>query len=195
LKHDYRKLRSKREPRWLPSEQAFCTGVPEALQPWLLDSSSLTHRLQQACSGLFQVEVVQQRWELPMRNERLALGMRVREYGLVRHVRLLCDGRACVFARTVIPRRTLRGAQRRLSKLGSKPLGAVLFADTSMRRGGLELARIRAGELLFQMAVCGLGVRPPEIWGRRSVFYLGKSGKPLLVNEIFLPGMKDCGGG
>jgi chorismate-pyruvate lyase len=30
---------------------------------------------------------------------------------------------------------------------------------------------------------------PEAIWGRRSVFYLAH--KPLLVNEIFLPGIEN----
>ena len=56
-----------------------------------------------------------------------------------------------------------------------------------MRRGPVELACIRRGEQMYATAVSGLRRRPAAIWGRRSVFRVG--GKPLLVSEVFLPGL------
>lgn len=111
--------------------------------------------------------------------------MRDNEGAVVRMVYLLCDGKPWVFARTVIPLRTLSGPQRRLTHLGSKPLGELLFADKTMRRGEVEVARLAAGSPVFSMAAQALKQKPGEIWGRRSVFYL--QGKPLLVSEMFLP--------
>jgi len=133
------------------------------------------------------VQLLEQCWARPMRNESLALGVRRWNYGLVRQVKLLCGNQPWVFARTVIPHSTFRGKQRRLAHLGNKPLGAMLFADTSMRRGELEIASIVPGQRLFDLATSDLKKKPEMIWGRRSVFYL--SGKPLLVSEIFLPGL------
>lgn len=155
--------------------------------PWLFDAASLTQRLRQACQGRFQVRVVGQGHARPLRDERITLGMRDHEYGLVRMVYLLCNGQPWVFARTVIPLRTLSGAQRRLGCLGTRPLGEVLFADHSMRRSEVEVARIIPGHKVFEIASDGLAKKPQEIWGRRSVFYL--QDKPLLVSEIFLPGL------
>jgi chorismate--pyruvate lyase len=62
----------------------------------------------------------------------------------------------------------------------------MLFADRGMRRGIVELARIRPGEMLYADAVRDPLQTPGEIWGRRSIFRLAH--KPLLVSEIFLPG-------
>jgi len=166
------------------------TGVPRELRCWLLDRASLTHRVRQACPGRFQVELVSQGFVPPMRNERRALRMRPAVRALVREVRLVCDGRPWVFARTVIPNRTLHGAQRQLGRLGTRPLGAVLFADRSMRRGEVQLARIRPGERMFDAAVGCRPQRPDAIWGRRSTFHVG--GKPLLVTEVFLPDVGGC---
>jgi len=90
-----------------------------------------------------------------------------------------------VFARTVIPASSLRGRLRRLSMLGTRPLGALLFADPGMRRDAPEIARIHPGHDIFLQAVQHSRARPAAIWGRRSVFYLDN--KPLLVSEIFLP--------
>jgi len=103
----------------------------------------------------------------------------------IREVYLLCDAQPWVFARTVIPTRTLTGPRRRLTRLRGKPLGAVLFADPAMKRSQIEIARIQNGQALFDDATSQLSVTPDEIWGRRSAFFLG--GKPLLVSEIFLP--------
>lgn len=170
------------EPVWRHREQLL-TLPP--LHEWLFDNGSLTRRLQQACAGEFRVEVVDQCWRQPRLNERRRLAMPPRRLALIRQVYLYCDDRPCVFARTIIPRETLSGAQRHLAVLGNRPLGAVLFADPHMYREPMEFARLQAGERLFTAAVQRLASPPAAIWGRRSLFYL--AGKPLLVNEIFLP--------
>lgn len=178
------------EPLWLTHERIARRRVPAALLAWLLDRASLTRRLQHACPGRFEVRLVNQGWARPMRSEARTLHMRLGNWALVREVWLCCNALPWVFARTVIPYRTLHGAQRQLGRLGTRPLGAVLFADRSMERGPVELACIRAGQRLFETAVVGLEQRPEEIWGRRSVFHVGN--KPLLVSEIFLPGIRQC---
>lgn len=122
-----------------------------------------------------------------MLNEAKALHIRRHHYALVRQVRLLCDGKPWVFARTVIPASTLKGAVRRLAYLGDKPLGAVLFADPSMQRDAIEIASLSARTCHYADALQGQRSRPKQIWGRRSVFYI--SNKPLLVSEFFLPGI------
>ena len=111
--------------------------------------------------------------------------MPFRERALIREVQLLCGETPWVFARTVIPVRTLTGAQRRLAWLGSRPLGAYLFADPAMQRGPVELVCIRPGAEMYQAAVKSLADHPGSLWGRRSLFRL--AGKPLLVCEMFLP--------
>lgn len=178
---------------WQPSRAVDHFQLPRWLASWLLDRASLTHRVRRACQGEFRVEVLSQGWQRPHREERLALQMRRNTLAMVREVRLLCDEQPWVFARTVVPLRTLSGAQRRLGELGSQPLGALLFTDRSLRRGELELARIEPGERLHAAAVAGTKSVPKEVWGRRSVFHV--RGKPLLVQELFLPALHGaCGG-
>lgn len=173
------------EPRWHSHRAGDRHGAPEDLLHWLLDRDSLTARLRAACRGCFRVEPRQQGWRRPLLDEARTLGLRPEDYAFVREVHLLCDDRPWVFARTVIPAGTLKGGRRRLAKLGRRPLGAVLFADHSMRRSPVEIARLLPGQPLFARAVGTLDKPPPAIWGRRSVFRL--SGQPLLVSEIFLP--------
>lgn len=173
------------EPVWRAGYRLNRAQLPEQWRDWLLDRSSLTLRLQHACSGRFRVEVISQRMEPPMLSEARALGRPPHELALVRQVRLLCDDEPWVFARTVVPLPSLRRGLRQLALLGSRPLGAVLFADPTMRRSEVEVARIKQGKRLFRRAMAGSSEAAGEVWGRRSVFTL--RGQPLLVSEFFLP--------
>lgn len=177
-------------PLWRQQRHMPRGLIPPTMASWLFDAASLTQRLRQICQGRFQVRVVSQQRVRPLRDERIALHMRDHEHALVRMVYLLCDGEPWVFARTVIPLRTLSGAQRRLGRLGTRPLGEMLFADRSMRRSAVAVAQIAPGSRLFALIAAGAGTvnlaqSLQSIWGRRSVFYL--QDKPLLVSEIFLP--------
>lgn len=172
--------------RWQPYRCYRRSEIPAALSIWLLDPASLTRRLQGLCAGEFRVRVLSQVRGRPRQDEARVLGMRRGGLAIIRQVQLLCDEEPRVYARTVIPVSSLRGRLRRLARLGAQPLGAMLFADRGMRRGVVELARIRPGETLYADAVRDPRQAHGEIWGRRSVFRLAH--KPLLVSEIFLPG-------
>lgn len=178
------------EPVWKQRGYLFNNNVSEDISCWLFDQGSLTRRVIQACDKQFRVEVVSQGWARPMLNEAIRLGMHNKEVALIRQVYLYCGDTPWVFARTVIPKKTLTGAQRYLAHLGNKPLGAVLFADPNMRRDEVEVARISSKQRLFNVATQHLTEQPDSIWGRRSVFYLNK--KRLLVNEVFLPAIHKC---
>lgn len=178
------------EPVWQPRRRLLGRNVPELAAQWLFDSSSLTRRVCEACAGRFRVDVLSQHWGRPMFNEARRLGLADRSIALIRQVHLLCDEQPWVFARTVIPRRTLSGPRRYLTQLGSRPLGAVLFADPSMRRDEVEVACIRPGQYAFDLATHKLDRQPRCIWGRRSVFFLER--ESLLVSEIFLPALVPC---
>lgn len=165
--------------------------MPASVRAWLLDPASLTARLKGICGNDFRVRVLRQQWRRPQTCEAQRLEMLRGEFALVREVHLHCAGRVLVYARTVIPRSTLMGRARSLARLGTRPLGEVLFADPGMRRGPLEIARIPRDTPEYRVF---LGVTDPgeSVWGRRSVFRL--SARPLLVSEIFLPGMPEFPG-
>ncbi len=179
-----------RESGWHFESRIFNYVLPQGLACWLYDPASLTARLIAACDQQFRVQVLSQGWGTPFHNEIKRLGLRARHKALIREVYLYCGDTPWVFARTVIPRSTLIGKQKYLANLGSKPLGAILFADPHMRRDQFEVACITPGEYLYNAATQASAKKPGQIWGRRSVFYL--SNKPLLVNEIFLPAIAQC---
>jgi len=170
---------------WRPVVRLSRAAIPEHYRAWLLDPSSLTQRVVAVCGGgRFRVQVLAQAWQRPYPDERRRLGLHNDTRALVRQVRLLCDDEPWVYARTVIPRATLTGHERRLSRLGNRSLGAALFADPTMEREAMEVAALAPGQPLYDVATQDQAPAKTEIWGRRSVFRL--SGKPLLVSEIFL---------
>ncbi len=173
--------------RWVPAGRLSLSAIPDALVSWLLDSASLTQRLNRACDREFRLEVLGQRRERPLRQESRALGMAPGAYALVRQVHLCCGGTPWVYARTVIPPHTLSGKDRRLAHLRHRSLGAVLFADPSMRRGEVEVTELAPHQSLHALATARLAVKPQSVWGRRSLFHV--HGKPLLVSEFFLPAL------
>ena len=106
---------------------------------------------------------------------------------MVREVFLRCGAVPVVFAHSVIRLEGLRGAWRWLGSLGTRPLGAALFSDPRVQRTPLAFRAIGPRHPLFRRAtvVPASSLRP--LWARRSLFLL--EGAPLLVTEIFLPGI------
>lgn len=155
-------------------------------RPWLLDEGSLTRRLQARCQT-FRVNGLRQRRGQALRDECVALPLRAREKVLLREV-FLCNGsEPLVFARSVLPRRSLRGAWHRLACLGARPLGEVLFSDPAVVRTPLAYRKLLPNHPLFRLASAGMERLPPCLWARRSVF--SRYGAGILVTEVFLPGV------
>ena len=106
------------------------------------------------------MHVLNQDWDRPRPDEARVLGMRAQGRALVRQVQLLCGGRPWVYARTLLPRATLTGPERRLAHLKSRSLGAVLFADPTMQRGRTEIVRLRPADDLYTLAAQTLDAPP-----------------------------------
>ena len=168
--------------KWRTRNRCSTEKIPAHIQHWLFDSSSLTAKLIAACPGRFSVELIEQKKAIPRLDEAKVLHLRSRQLAVIRQVVLHCDQQSWVYARTVIPMTTLQGSLRRLVTLGRKPLGAVLFADKSIQRGGVEVAVIKPCHQITQYLSLSL---QKNMWGRRSVF--SKQNKSLLVSEFFLP--------
>jgi len=176
------------EPEWGDWRSQRLRDMPAGMRAWLLESGSLTRKIIQACGeGRFSVRLLHQGWGTPLDSERRVLDARRGMVTLIREVELLCDETPWVFARTLIPATSLHRSVRRLTRLGQRPLGAVLFSDPRVQRGMTQFTRLQSGHLLFQSACLNLDERPSNLWARRTLFTL--SGRPLLVNEIFLPGI------
>ena len=102
----------------------------------------------------------------------------------MREVELLCHNEPWVYARSVFPQTTLTGRLRSLKKLDTRPLGALLFNDPTMKRSHFEIAALSNPELANYFTSSSNDFA----WARRSLFFLDE--KPILVAEIFLPALE-----
>lgn len=162
-------------PVWREYRRVPLQKCPAARRDWLLDRGSLTKRLVSQSSGDFRVNIRCQRWAKPHLDEMRLLNIPQGQYALIREVELICMGEVWVTARSIIPLSTLTGAERQLAHLGERPLGEFLFKSKTMRRGPLQIARLKAGNEASL---------DESISARRSIFYI--HGKPILVSECFL---------
>jgi chorismate--pyruvate lyase len=173
-------------PIWRDAATIPAGTLPEGLREWLLEPGSLTRRMRLYCDGL-KLSLLARAHARPFHDEASILHTHYQEYAFVRQVRLGCADQPWMYARTIMPLKTLTGAERRFQRLGGKPLGDVLFSGKPKARGPLEIARILPRHRLFQLATADLDLEASELWGRRSVFFL--HAKPMLVTEVFLPGI------
>lgn len=156
------------------------------MKGWLGDAGSLTARLRARCDD-FAVSVLRQGMGRVLPDEAPLLGLKPGDSARVREVLLHADGVPVVYARSVMPLATVRAGSRLFARIGSRPLGELLFANPRIERGELTSARLDARDARQRAALAAIAAHQPplELWGRRSVFRL--RGRALLVTEIFLP--------
>ena len=164
----------------------FLQKPPLPLRAWLHDRSSLTRRLQTLSNQQFSVIVLKQHWEKPRRAEAQLLNIPMQEIALIREVILHGHNTPWVYARSVLPLRTLDGSLRFLRHWDNRPLGALLFRNQRIRREKPIVQRLPSTSLPARLHSAGT---PAQLWGRSSVFRHGAHG--LLVAETFLPALVD----
>ncbi|MCX7182365.1 MAG: chorismate lyase [Nitrosospira sp.] len=155
---------------------------------WLKNRGSLTHLIKQHCKD-FHVKLVSQSLATVYKDELAVMGLRRGELALVREVHLYCGETPVVFAHSIIVKKDLRGAWRKLNGLGNRSLGATLFNDPMVRRTSIRFKKINSSHPLFNRACTNLQTMPLSLWARRSLFSL--HGQSILVTEIFLPPILD----
>ena len=174
----------KKSARWhLPQRRL----MPAHLASWLTDKHSLTRRLKLYSQHEFSVQLLVSKWARPLLDESQYLSVPVSVLTYQREVRLMDGDTANVYARTVVPRATFNTLQYRFDRLGTHSLGELLFTDPRVQSTPIEIAKLRPGQFLYEMAILHENARPPALWGRRRAFYI--NGKKLLISEIFLPAL------
>lgn len=155
-------------------KQAHQTTLTDPyLKNWLLDTGSLTERIQSLCHQ-FSLMVLGQSSIALHDSEKSLLAQNADCDHQVREVLLCGNSTPWVFARSVIPKRLL---DEELANLGNEPLGKRLFNDSRFSRSNFELCCLSAKTLGYE--------NNRELWGRRSVFTLGNDA--MIVAEVFLP--------
>ena len=158
-------------------------SLNDNLLSWLLDPSSLTTRLSQRCER-FRVEVLGQEIQACSIEESTS-DILPSEQVLVREVLLYCDDVPQVFARSLLPLKSLTGEEQQLAHLGNQSLGQVLFSNKNLYRKSIEISAFSPSSEVSKLARHLELPSQTQLWGRRSTFMLHD--KPLMVAEIFLP--------
>ncbi len=165
--------------RWHAIAQVRRSAIPKDIFPWLITRFSITAKLRHA--GKLRVEVLEDRWQSPTPRERIRLRLKARETARVRSVILYLDNEPVVYARSIIPARSLKGPWRYLPYLGNQPLGGYVYQSKALRRSPTEVVKLPAG--LIQNS-------HEALWARRSVFI--EFGPGILVNEAFYPAIGEA---
>ncbi|EKE77483.1 chorismate--pyruvate lyase family protein [Gallaecimonas xiamenensis] len=155
--------------QWMSTAQVPALTALE--RDWLLGQGSMTARLKSR-STQFRVQLlgVDDLSLSPHQAQWLGLPTDVTE----RTVLLLADEAPCIFAKSL-----WAGPGHPFSGLGEQPLGEKLFDGDQWRRGGIQIAKVRAAEL-------GLDFPDTSLWARCSAFK-AEGKPPVWVMEAFLP--------
>jgi chorismate lyase len=182
-------LDKKLKLNWQDKETALLNIGDKQAHAFLFQEGSLTRFIQQCCEGTFNIELIAESWSQPMLDETQLLSLPNSEITFIRESRLKCDKQTLVYARTVIPERTLSGKNKKLTELGTTPLGDILFNDEATYRTDMRYALIPVDCELHNEATKD-SITSSELWGRQSLIYTEK--QPLLITEIFLPAILEC---
>ena len=153
------------------------------MRPWLIDNGSLTARLKVRYAD-FAVRPVLLRNAKAYTDEQTLLGLKANQHALIREVLLMDNNQPVVFAHSVLPRASLRGAWHKFGKLGNKPLGAALFANPKVKRTPLEYKKLARHHPISMRVAGHLKTSPKALWARRSIFSINCA--KILVTEVFL---------
>ncbi len=168
------------EPRWFQTNHVIGKTLPHDLQSWLRESKSLTQRLRNQWQTV-HVNVLFESQQIPFLTERRILRIPEHRYSLVREVILLSNQMPLILARTVIPEKTLKITQGNLARLGTRPLGEILFSAPSLERKVSGITRIEPNQWKSDLHFT------TAIWGRRTQYSI--CGESMLVSEFFLPSL------
>lgn len=141
---------------------------------------SLTQLCLQKCQYEFQVKTLQQHHARANLDESMLLKRPQRERCFIRRVVLCCGPHVILYARTVIPQRTISGRRRRFLHLGNKSLGAFLFRFHNLQRYAAQY-RIFTADAFPQWSPYPV---EHDIYARRHAYRIYRH--PLLVTECFM---------
>ncbi|MGV8898451.1 MAG: chorismate--pyruvate lyase family protein [Burkholderiaceae bacterium] len=155
------------------------------MRGWLTNRDSLTAKLTARCEE-FRVQRLAQRRAVCLADEYAPIGLCDPRKVVEREVLLQCDGRAMVFAHTVVPLAATAMQWPLFRSLGERSLGTTLFGDPGVLRGRLEYARLHPRHPLVQRASVAmrLAIDVPLL-ARRCLYR--RRGGILMVTELFLP--------
>jgi chorismate--pyruvate lyase len=175
-------------PHWTLNRLGTRHSLPQNLQSWVYETGSLTQRLRNFYGSGVAVKILFQQWQKPFLSESQRLQLPDYHYSLVREVLLHVDNKPLIVARTILPQATITTAQRKLSNLGTRPLGEVIFSYPNLARLETDVCCIQPQTWSFALQQ-HVEIKS-KICGRRTVYAIDQ--QPLLVSEFFMPAALCC---
>jgi len=163
--------------------------APREWQSWLSDTGSLTQQIERAICQKLEVMVLSDGRQVLNSDESRYFHFKIKRCR-IREVLLCANGEALVMARSIIPTPSSSGSNQSVLRLGTKPLGAVLFAKsrTSTQKKALRnIAFLNKRDCFWRICQKKYPSLPARVWSRRTLYKL--KGHPLLVSEVFLPAL------
>lgn len=160
-------MQPKQISSWITSKEFHNESIDTHVKSWLTETGPITNRIKS--NGTFKLELIKDEVGTVNRIDANFLGEDLGEIK-IREVLLLSNNKPKVFARSLIPNRTIEKGLSELGELGSKPLGDILFEKEIFKKIETVFAKFSESGNLY--------------WGRKSK-YLVKV-YPLSVMEIFL---------
>lgn len=170
-------------PRWLAEPQLPQLCTDSSTTSWLRERGSLTERLRQRW-GNVAVHLLGEGLATPLRHESARLQLAPAMLAWVRCVLLVCQNQPRVYARTVIPDWTAHNPWAEVQRLGSQPLGELLFRLPDLQRSGFEWGQSVSWPHAEHWTSPASAQPQPEPLARRCVFVREQA--PLLLTEVFL---------
>jgi len=163
--------------------------APRQWQSWLSDTGSLTQKIEKAIGQKLEVQVLRDCPQSLNSDESRYFHFKLRRCR-VREVLLCVNHVPLVMAHSVIPTPSSSGSNHAVLRLGTKPLGAVLFSKThqhSKSKPPRDIARLDKSSALWKRCSKNHPELSSPLWARRTLYRL--KGHPILVSEIFLPAL------
>jgi chorismate--pyruvate lyase len=181
--------RSRLSSLWNRVDSGEIHQAPRQWQSWLSDTGSLTQKIEQAIGQQLEVRVLRDCRQNLNSDESRYFQLQTQRCR-IREVLLCANGTPLVMARSVLPTLSSAGSNQAVLRLGSKPLGAVLFSKNrkrSKKKALREITRLNKRSSLWQQCQKRHAQLSSPLWARRTLYQL--KGRPLLVCEIFLPAL------
>ena len=152
---------------WISFEKMSILLVNENIKSWLIEKGPITKRIKSEES--FKLNLIKDEISAVDDSEKKFLEESSDKIK-VREVILMGNNIPRVYAKSLIPIRTIENGFSRLGELGTKPLGDILFEKEIFKKTDVVYAQFQVQDSIF--------------WGRKTKYIV--KNMPLSVMEVFL---------
>ena len=152
---------------WISFEKMTILLANENIKSWLIEKGPITKRIKSKES--FKLNLIKDEISAVDDSEKKFLE-ETSDNIKVREVILLGNNIPRVYAKSLIPIRTIENGFSRLGELGTKPLGDILFEKEIFKKTNVVYAQFQDQDSIF--------------WGRKTKYIV--KNMPLSVMEVFL---------